>query len=267
MSPALTLLASITDVAPADAGRVAVSGSHGGGYAGMVASRGGLRAAVFNDAGIGLDHAGVAGVMALEQVGMAAAAYDTMTARIGDAEDALRHGIVSFANGLARDLGVAPGMTVAQAAVRLERAPEPRDRLPHAAEARQVRRLPGGVEVTLLDSVSLVGEGDAGALVVTGSHGGLVGGDPQRALKAAARVAVFNDAGGGKDGSGRARLPALDARGIAGATVAHSTARIGDAVSALDTGVLSAVNQSAEALGARVGDRLADWLARIPPPS
>jgi predicted esterase YcpF (UPF0227 family) len=46
-----TLLDSITDIAARDAGRVAVSGSHGGLYPASVASRGGLRAVIFNDAG------------------------------------------------------------------------------------------------------------------------------------------------------------------------------------------------------------------------
>ena len=101
---------------------------------------------------------------------------------------------------------------------------------------------------------------DAGEIVITGSHGGLIGGDPARALKAAARIAVFNDAGIGVDGVGITRLPALDGRGIAAVTVGSQTARIGDAASTLETGVLSHVNRTAEAQGAQIGSTLRSWL-------
>jgi hypothetical protein len=94
---------------------------------------------------------------------------------------------------------------------------------------------------------------DAGSVIVTGSHGGLVGGLPSRALKVPAAAAVFNDAGGGIDGAGYTRLPALDARGVAAATVASSSARIGDGLSSYEDGVLSAVNKTAASVGATVG--------------
>lgn len=268
----LGLLDSITDAAPAPegggAGGVAVSGSHGGTYPAAVASRAGLAAVIFNDAGIGRDRAGVAGLAALDGVGVAAAAADGMTCRIGSAADMMAGGVVSTANGRSAALGVAPGMPVRQAAALLAAAfagaPSPPDRLPAAAEARSVARV-GGVEVRLLDSASLVGAEDAGRIVVTGSHGGLIGGDPARALKAAARLAVFNDAGGGKDGIGFTRLPALAARGIAAATVSAMSARIGDAASMLETGVISAVNGPAAALGLAEGRALAASLAALDP--
>jgi len=49
------------------------------------------------------------------------------------------------------------------------------------------------------------------------------------------------------------RLPALDARGIAAATVSAASARIGDARSTYEDGVLSRVNASAAALGLAPG--------------
>ena len=69
---------------------------------------------------------------------------------------------------------------------------------------------------------------DEGEIVVTGSHGGLIGADPKRALKANARLAVFNDAGVGCDEAGITRLAVLDDRGVAAVTVAHTSAKIGD---------------------------------------
>jgi hypothetical protein len=102
---------------------------------------------------------------------------------------------------------------------------------------------------------------DAGAVVVTASHGGLVGGDPAMALRTDAFAALFNDAGIGIEQAGIARLAALDARGIAAAAVGAASARIGEARSTLDDGVLSAVNGTAAALGAAVGARARDVVA------
>ena len=256
------LLDSITDAGPGAAGAVAVTGSHGGRYPAAVASGAGVRAAVFSDAGIGMDRAGVAGVEALDGAGMAAAAADATTCAIGSAESVLARGVVSVANRAAAALGVAPGMSVAEAAALLAGAPAPRGRLPKVAEAR-ASAAAGRVAVTLVDSASLVGPRDEGAVVVTGSHGGLIGGDPARALKAACRAAAFNDAGGGLDGIGFGRLPALDLRGIAAVTVSHESARIGEARSALETGVISRANAAARATGAAEGMALRDWLAAL----
>ena len=256
------LLDSITDAGPSARGAVAVTGSHGGLYPAAVASGAGLRAAVFSDAGIGLERAGVAGVEALERVGMAAAAADAASCAIGSAGSVMERGVISVANGPARAVGVTPGMTVAEAAKRLAGAPASGGTLPPVREARR-DAVAGTVALALLDSASLVGPRDEGGIVITGSHGGLIGGDPARALKAACRAAVFNDAGGGLDGIGYTRLPALDLRGIAAVTVGHGTARIGDARSALETGVISAANQAARAAGAAEGMRLSDWLSGL----
>lgn len=263
MSGPVILLDSITDARESARGEVAVSGSHGGLYAATVASRAGLRAAVFNDAGVGFDDAGVAGVHALARVGMAAAAAACASCRIGIAEDTLSRGRISVVNAVARDLGVEPGQTVAAAADCLAEAPAPSDELPAVVESRRAVDLGGRQQVWLLDSASLVSAEDAGRLLVTGSHGGLVGGDPKRGLKAPARVAVFNDAGVGIEKAGIARLAVLDTQDIAAVAVDCMTARIGDAASALETGVISHANTSAERLGARPGLTLKVWLADL----
>lgn len=254
------LLDSITDAGADARGRVVLCGSHGGLYPGAIASQAGVRAVLFNDAGIGLDRAGVAGVLALGDVGMAAAALDCHTCRIGSASDGAARGVISIANDVAQALGVQPGMPARRALDLLARAPDPHNRLAPVAEARQTVRLASGVQVQCLDSASLVGPQDVGEIVITGSHGALIGGDPVRAIKAQARIAVFNDAGFGIDGIGVTRLPALDARAIAAVTVSCDTARIGDAQSALSDGVVSCVNATARALGAETSQRLADWL-------
>ncbi|MEK9672960.1 MAG: hypothetical protein VW268_10735 [Rhodospirillaceae bacterium] len=262
------LLNSITDASDTDRECVVVTGSHGGLYAAYLASKAGIRACVFNDAGRGLDDAGIAGMMALGDVdgqsgGMAAAAVDCLTARIGDAADMMAGGLISAANGPALALGVTEGMACVNAAALLENAAAPTGHLPAVEEARRVIDRPGRPWVILVDSASLVKPDDAGQIVVTGSHGGLIGGDPARAIKADVLIAVYNDAGGGKDNAGVARLPALDARGIAGLTVAHTSARIGDARSMWDGGVISHANERASGLGAAPGMMLKAYLETV----
>ncbi len=249
------LLGSITDVTADMAGGVAVCGSHGGRYPATLASRAGLRAVLFNDAGIGCEQAGVAGVLALGDAGMAAAAADCMTCRIGSAEDMMATGVISTVNAPARSLGLEPGLPVAEAARLLMAAEPPRARLDAIAESR-FEHPADGVTVLCVDSASLVKPEDRDRIIVTGSHGGLIGGDPARALKAAARLAVFNDAGIGKDDAGTTRLPALDRTGVAAVTVSHLSARIGDALSALQTGRISRCNRAAARLGLEVGSDL-----------
>jgi hypothetical protein len=110
----------------------------------------------------------------------------------------------------------------------------------------------------LVDSITEAVADGAGQVLVSGSHGGLSAG--RFALQARPLLAVFNDAGIGLDAAGVAALPLLQAHGIAAAAVAHDSARIGEARSTLDDGVVSHVNAAAVALGARHGQRLRDWL-------
>jgi len=121
----------------------------------------------------------------------------------------------------------------------------------------------GPPRVWALDSASLVRPEDEGAIVVTGSHGGLIGGHPESALRAPAMAAVFNDAGFGLEDAGISRLPALDVRGIAAATVAAASARIGEGCSTFSSGTLSAVNGVARSLGARVGNSTSDFIELV----
>lgn len=254
------LLDSITDAGAGAFGRVVLCGSHGGMYPASIASLAGVRAVVFNDAGGGLDRAGVAGVLALADVGLAAAAVASRSCRIGSAKDTAARGVISVANAAAQQLGVTPGMSARQAGEILRGGAQPHGQLPEVPEARQIVVLPSGLRVQCLDSASLVTDADAGQIVITGSHGALIGGDPARALKARARVAVFNDAGFGIDNIGVTRLPALNACGVAAVSVSCDTARIGDARSALKTGMISAVNAVAQAAGAEADMLLSDWL-------
>ena len=114
----------------------------------------------------------------------------------------------------------------------------------------------------IVDSITELKPGlDAGCVAVSGSHGGIS--SAQYALAARPLIAVFNDAGVGKDKAGLAALPFLQGHGIAACTVAHTSARIGEAHSTLADGVFSHCNALAEALGAVPGQRCTDLVGAL----
>jgi hypothetical protein len=262
-APAPILTAdSITRVGAEANGAVVVNGSHGGVYAAYLAAKLGVAAAIFNDAGVGRDRAGIAGLEYLAELGIPAAAVGHLTARIGDGADMMARGIVTHANLPAAALGCRPGAACGDAARILAQAPTAGHQPPPALESvfSLIAEPPA---VWALDSASAVGPEHVGTIVVTGSHGGLLGGRPETALKYDARAALFNDAGIGIDEAGVTRLPALDMRGIAAATVCAASARIGDARSTYEDGILSRVNSRAAALGAAPGLSAREFVAIV----
>ena len=100
---------------------------------------------------------------------------------------------------------------------------------------------------------------DAGQIVITVSHGGLLAGAPGAALRVDALACAFNDAGVGIDEAGISRLPSLNERGIYAVTVDARTARIGDARSSWETGRVSYMNELAREAGVEIGMSLADF--------
>lgn len=243
---------SVTKLAPADAGLVIVAASHGGIYPAYLAASGRCRGVILNDAGRGKDDAGIASLAYLDRLGIPAAVIGHDTARIGDGADMMRRGIISATNDAAYRLGCRVGQGCAEAAEAMTKAEIPQVDPPPYSESRVLLR-DGPVLVWGLDSNSLVAPTDRGTIVVTGSHGGLLGGRPETAIRVDALAAIYHDAGIGIDEAGISRLPALDARGIAGATVAGDSARIGDARSVWETGRLSHVNGLAASWGAVPG--------------
>jgi hypothetical protein len=252
---AILAVDSVTELGAGHRGAVLVAGSHGGRIAGSYASRGGAHAVILNDAGVGKDEAGVSGLPALADLGMAAAVVSHETARIGDGADTLARGVVSRVNTVAAACGVKPGMTARDAAALLRNAPAPRGVLEKPGEGRFELR-PG---IWALDSVGLALPEDAGRILIFGSHGALHGGRAATAIPVAARAAAFHDAGAKAEDL--TRLPALATRGIPAVTVGTMSARIGDARSMWETGAISFANAPAAALGARPGMPLAQFLA------
>lgn len=243
-------------------GKVLVCGSHGGEYPAWLVAKAGCLASILNDAGIGKGEAGIVSLNYLETSGMAAACIDTMSARIGDAQDMFERGIISRANETAKALGVEVGQSCKDAVELMVHAQQVTFEPGSYDEARVV--LPGEngeADVLLIDSASLVRSEDKGRVVITGSHGGLVGGKPEMALQVDGLAGIYHDAGGGADGAGLTRLPALDQRKIAAAAVSANSARIGDARSVFEDGVISHVNETGRLAGGEAGQSVKEFVA------
>jgi hypothetical protein len=111
------------------------------------------------------------------------------------------------------------------------------------------------IPVRVVDSITELQPADAGCIALSGSHGGLS--SARYALAARPLLAVFNDAGVGKDGAGIAGLALLEQHGMAACTVSHTSACIGQAASTRIDGVVSHANATALALGLQTGRPLA----------
>ncbi len=251
----IVLADTVTKLGVEHQGVVLVGASHCGIYAVYLAAVAGVNAVILNDAGIGLKAAGIGGLAWADDLRLPVAAADHRSCRIAEAQDAYAEGVISHVNRAAAELGCTSGMTVAGCAEQMKAAPELGVQVPHYGEARFVLREAGpGPEVVGCDSLSLLKPEDEGRIAITASHGALIGGRRDDGAVAQNLAAVtFNDAGIGKDEAGVARLPVLDERDIPAATVAAMSACIGDARSSWETGTLSRVNRTAEALGATVG--------------
>ena len=260
------VLDSVTHLPAGAAGMAALCASHGGIYAAWYAARRGVAAVILHDAGVGRERAGLGGLGWLAARKVPGACVGHMSARIGDGADMLARGRLSAVNAPAAALGLAEGMAAAEALAILGAAGLPESRA--EAEMDEARReIVGagrrGVRVFALDSNGLVEASDAGHIVVTGSHGGLLGGRPETAVKAQVLAALYNDAGIGADAAGISRLPTLQARGIAGGCVSCFSARIGDGMSTWQDGFISALNPLAASRGAQIGQSARDFVAAM----
>lgn len=112
----LYLIDSITQITALMGNSVIVSGSHGGvSSASYVVNAPDKPFAVFfNDAGVGKDQAGIEALKILDELQIVAFAYGHESARIGQAQDGLEHGISTHANHSARAYRDWLGKPVAQ---------------------------------------------------------------------------------------------------------------------------------------------------------
>lgn len=107
---------SVTAAKDKDCGDVLVCGSHCGANVGQIAAASSIGALIGNDAGMGKNNAGIAGLAVCDDHGIPAAAVASMSAVIGSGVSTYEEGRVSAVNFLAARLGVSEGMPAKHAA-------------------------------------------------------------------------------------------------------------------------------------------------------
>ncbi|MEB2352328.1 MAG: hypothetical protein OZ924_13045 [Burkholderiaceae bacterium] len=110
----------------------------------------------------------------------------------------------------------------------------------------------------LLDTITAIDDSCAGAVIVSGSHGGVSSSGFVERAAARPHVVFFNDAGVGKDRAGVVALERLGALGVACAVYSHDSARIGDAGDGYEHGVVTHANAAARDAGVSAGVRVSD---------
>lgn len=236
---------------------VLVAGSFAGplalGLALGLALERGVRALVAHAAGGGRDDAGIAGLAVADTLGIPMVAVETMSARLGDGTSVFGDGVVEHVNGVAVALGAIPGLPAREAARLLLGAP-PGRRVKRGVLVHREHRVVAETRrgrIVLVGSASFTDGRNARDVLCLGSHGGRVNAGPLLAVRP--RGAIFNDGGMARDGSGANGLVLLGEAGIAAATVAAMSARIGDPESTWETGIVSALNEPARAAGVLIG--------------
>jgi uncharacterized protein YunC (DUF1805 family) len=222
---------------------VVVDGSHFGLNVGQMALKAGVLGMIGNDAGLGLEDAGIAGLKFLEKLAIPAAAVSSMSARIGDGTSTYEEGTISAANDVAKKIGIKIGISAKEAADKMFVAA-----LQMMKEGKQrIVKTFGKSRLIIVDTTSDVNEGNSNDIIITGSHSGKNSGEYLSSLNI--KGVIGNDGGMGKENAGIAGLQILEECGIPAATVSAMSAKIGNGTSTYERGKISAVNESAKKLG------------------
>lgn len=236
---------------PHTAGDVVVASSYAGVLCARMVMSARPRAVIGLDCAIGKDGAGIAGLWYYEALQVPAAAADVMTAEMGNGQDLYDNGVLSRVNDGAQQLGLTPGMTVAEAVEAIltgARTPA------HFDPARRlvVHTNPAGRSIVCTDSIAFALPEDRERNVLcTAGHTGRSVIDYFRNFRPWGFIC--SDGGIGKNRSGLSALEPVEQDGIAGAAVDALTARMGDGQSTYFDGVISACNRIAAAKGVRSG--------------
>ena len=112
-----------------------------------------------------------------------------------------------------------------------------------------------------MDSITEIESGDAGSIIVSGSHGGKSSGRISQAISS--KLVIFNDAGFGKDDAGIEALRMLEDSRIAAGTLSYNSARIGDGMDMWNNGIISSLNKPALSFGLKVEFLLQPQIIKI----
>lgn len=237
---------------------VVVGASFAGAATAAMCMRPGVKGWVAHEGGPGKDEAGVSGLALAERFGIPAAAIATMSAGVSEGPTLLT-GTVSRCNAIAAALGVGPGQTGEAAARLMLKAPRGKACALDGVVDESVHEVLATTrgKVYAVWSFSRVEGEHPDDVYCVASHGGKV--MAQYALRVKPRGLIANDAGGCLNDAGSSGIHLVEQLfGIAAATVSADSARIGDALSTWNDGVISAVNGPAAKRGVRIGMRAAD---------
>jgi uncharacterized protein YunC (DUF1805 family) len=231
---------------------VLLAASYAGSSSLVFALRRGLRGVIAHEAGVGLAQAGISGLDLCEEFKIPAAAVATMDAGLSHGASMI-DARITHVNGTAAALGVAPGMTALAAGLLMLQSPcgKPVDP-PDVVDPRLhlvAKAAAGSVYAT--DSTFSIKEQMPNATICGGSHCARV--FAESILKIRPRGAMANDAGMGRNRTGVEGLSILNDHGIAAASVAAMSARIGNGLSTYRDGIISACNSAAQNKGVRIG--------------
>jgi uncharacterized protein YunC (DUF1805 family) len=114
---------SISLVSPDDRDQIVCGGSHGGTSSSVYALKTAARLTFLNDAGVGIDMAGIHMCGALDGKRLAGATVAGATARIGNGRSTYEDGVLSVVNDTAYEMGLRVGMSAREAARLAQLAP------------------------------------------------------------------------------------------------------------------------------------------------
>jgi hypothetical protein len=106
---------SATSITEDNKNDIVIDGSHCGANIADYVLKGGARGMIGNDAGTGLEDAGVACLEILNKHGIPAAAVASMSAEIGVGLSTYEDGVISIANEIAKKMGVDVSMSAKEA--------------------------------------------------------------------------------------------------------------------------------------------------------
>lgn len=101
---------SISYIKDSDKNKMIISGSHGGIPSVKYAIENNVFGAIFNDAGVGKNNAGISGLVYLDSNNILGIAVSAESAEIGNAKDTYDNGVISYFNNLANEYGAQNGM-------------------------------------------------------------------------------------------------------------------------------------------------------------
>ena len=112
----LIIVDTTSDVHEGNDTDVIVTGSHSGINSCEYLAGHNIKGAIGNDAGMGKENAGIAGMEILEEQGIPAAAVSCLSARIGNGTSTYEQGKISAVNETGKKLGITIGMSAREAA-------------------------------------------------------------------------------------------------------------------------------------------------------